>query len=74
MGPGEAAFLSLTGGDAGSLSRICSGTRSWREMCGGGTWCLLQGLRGDDRLCRKKNKNAFEVKYGFANNNKDLIQ
>ncbi len=37
IGPGEGASVSLTGGVGGSLSRICSGTRSWRVMRGGGT-------------------------------------
>lgn len=54
IGREEATSLSLTGGVGGSLSRICSGTRSLRVMRGGGgTWCRLQGLRGDERLCKR---------------------
>lgn len=37
VGFGEDISVSLTGGVGGSLSRICSGTRSLRVMRGGGT-------------------------------------
>lgn len=36
-GPGEDTSASLIGGVGGSLSMICSGTRSLRVMLGGGT-------------------------------------
>lgn len=75
MGPGEGASLSPMGGVPGSLSGICSGTRSWRVMCGGGSWCLLQGLRGDERLCRKLSENDFFLKARISriSSNKSII-
>lgn len=50
VGPGESASVLQSGGVGGSLSRICSGTRSWSLMCGGGSRCRLHGLIGDERL------------------------
>lgn len=53
QGPGEYGSVLFRGGVGGSLSRICSGTRSCKFMHAG-TWCRLQGLRGTERLCAKR--------------------